>query len=164
MNYKCTTACSLHLPPEEINKVRSTNEWYHVIRDYSRGFEKQWKEVVKNFKKMIEMGTLVKTKELVTQITIKSPKAPRAAASPKGTPKTQVPVMKAPKVAFKKIDYVVSDPNDNRHWDFKIETFPTVELRDKKEAEIRKDPNCSFVSRGWGDRVYRLTYWKVREE
>ena len=158
MNYKCTTALSLHLPPEEKDKVRSTNEWYHVIRDYSRGVEKQWKVVVQNFKKMIEMGTFVKTKDEVTQITLKAPK--KAAAAKIAPARAAAP--KAP--AVKKVNYVVSDPNDTRHWDFKTETFPTVELRDAKEEQIRKDPDCSFVSRGWGDRVYRLTYWQVRKE
>lgn len=158
MNYKCTTALSLHLPPEEKDKVRSTNEWYHVIRDYSRGVEKQWKVVVQNFKKMIEMGTLVKTKDGVTQITIKAPKTKAAAK----VPQARAAAPKAP--AFKKVNYVVSDPNDTRHWDFKTETFPTVQLRDAKEEQIRKDPDCSFVSRGWGDRVFRLTYWQVRKE
>lgn len=158
MNYECKTT-SGKLSATAFGEIHSTNEWYHIIRNISSGDAKQWKNVVATFKAAVATGALVKSTKASTGAVQKAVKSKAALANKvQNTPK-----QKAPSSSVKPVDYQVSDPNDTRHWDYIKEQFKTEAERDARIAEVKADPNMSFVSKGWGDRQFSVAYWKVVE-
>lgn len=156
MNYelKATTG---KLSATAFGEIHSTNEWYHIIRNISSGDAKQWKNVVVTFKALIAKGDLVKSTKASTGAVQKVAKSKAALAN-----KVQnAPKQKAPSSAAKPVHYQVSDPNDTRQWKYIKEHFKTEAERDARIAEVKADPNMSFVSKGWGDRQFSVAYWKV---
>lgn len=156
MNYECKTT-SGKLSATAFGEIHSTNEWYHIIRNISSGDAKQWKNVVATFKAAVAIGALVKSTKASTGAVQKAVKSKAALANKvQNTPK-----QKAPSGAVKPVHYQVSDPNDTRRWDYIKEQFKTEAERDARIAEVKADPNMSFVSKGWGDRQFSVAYWKV---
>lgn len=156
MNYECKTT-SGKLSATAYGEIHSTNEWYHIIRNISSGEAKQWKNVVVTFKALIAKGDLVKSTKASTGAVQKAVKSKAALANKvQNTPK-----QKAPSSAAKPVHYQVSDPNDTRQWKYIKEQFKTEVERDARIAEVKADPNMSFVSKGWGDRQFSVAYWKV---
>lgn len=158
MNYECKTT-SGKLSATAFGEIHSTNEWYHIIRNISSGEAKQWKNVVKVFKAAVATGDLVKSTKASTGAVQKAVKSKAALAN-----KVQnAPKQKAPSSAVKKVQYQVSDPNDTRQWKYIKEQFKTEAERDARVAEVKANPNMSFVAKGWGDRQFSVAYWKVVE-
>lgn len=62
--------------------------------------------------------------------------------------------------AFKPVEYKVSDPDDPHHYEFVREYFTKESDRDSKIAEIKKNSKLTFISKGFGDRKYCVSYWK----
>lgn len=156
MNYECKTTTG-KLSATAYGEIHSTNEWYHIIRNISSGEAKQWKNVVVTFKALIAKGDLVKSTKASTGAVQKAVKSKVAIAN-----KVQnAPKQKAPSSAAKPVHYQVSDPNDTRQWKYIKEQFKTEAERDARIAEVKADPNMSFVSKGWGDRQFSVAYWKV---
>lgn len=156
MNYECKTTTG-KLSATAYGEIHSTNEWYHIIRNISSGEAKQWKNVVVTFKALIAKGDLVKSTKVSTGAVQKAAKSKVALAN-----KVQnAPKQKAPSSAAKPVHYQVSDPNDTRQWKYIKEQFKTEAERDARIAEVKADPNMSFVSKGWGDRQFSVAYWKV---
>lgn len=156
MNYECKTTTG-KLSATAYGEIHSTNEWYHIIRNISSGEAKQWKNVVVTFKALIAKGDLVKSTKASTGAVQKAAKSKVAIAN-----KVQnAPKQKAPSSAAKPVHYQVSDPNDTRQWKYIKEQFKTEAERDARIAEVKADPNMSFVSKGWGDRQFSVAYWKV---
>lgn len=158
MNYECKTT-SGNLSATAFGEIHSTNEWYHIIRHISSGEAKQWKNVVATFKAAVATGALVKSTKASTDAVQKAVKSKAALAN-----KVQnAPKQKAPSSAVKPAQYQVSDPNDTRQWKYIKEQFKTEAERDARIAEVKANPNMSFVSKGWGDSQFSVAYWKVVE-
>lgn len=158
MNYECKTTTG-KLSATAFGEIHSTNEWYHIIRNISSGEAKQWKNVVNTFKAAVATGALVKSTKASTGAVQKAVKSKAALAN-----KVQnAPKQKAPSSAAKPVKYQVSDPNDTRQWRYIKEQFKTEAERDARIAEVKANPNMSFVSKGWGDRQFSVAYWKVVE-
>lgn len=158
MNYECKSTTG-KLSATAYREIHSTNEWYHIIRNISTGEAKQWKNVVATFKAAVASGILVKSTKASTGAVQKAAKSKAAIAN-----KVQnAPKQKAPSSAAKPVKYQVSDPNDTRQWRYIKELFNTEAERDARIAEVKADPNMSFVSKGWGDRQFSVAYWKVVE-
>jgi hypothetical protein len=156
MNYELKSTTG-KLSATAFGEIHSTNEWYHIIRQISSGEAKQWKNVVVTFKALIAKGDLVKSTKASTGAVPKAAKSKAALAN-----KVQnAPKQKAPSSAAKPVHYQVSDPNDTRQWRYIKEQFKTEAERDARIAEVKADPNMSFVSKGWGDRQFSVAYWKV---
>lgn len=156
MNYECKTT-SGKLSATAFGEIHSTNEWYHIIRNISTGEAKLWKNVVATFKALIAKGDLVKSTKVSTGAVQKAAKSKAAIANKVQNATKQ----KAPSSAAKPVQYQVSDPNDTRQWKYIKEQFKTEAERDARIAEVKADPNMSFVSKGWGDRQFSVAYWKV---
>lgn len=158
MNYelKSTTGA---LSAIACGEIHSTNEWYHIIRNNSSSDAKQWKNVVDTFKALIAKGDLVKSIKASSGAVQKVAKTKAALAN-----KMQnAPTQKAPSSAVKLVNYQVSDPNDTRQWRYIKEQFNTEAERDARIAEVKANPNMSFVSKSWGDCRFSITYWKVED-
>lgn len=57
-------------------------------------------------------------------------------------------------------DFKTSDPNDPHHYALVKEEYDTEKERDERILEIKKDPIYTYVSRGWGDKKFNVTFWK----
>ena len=159
MNYKQTAKSGIGY-----GEVHSTNEWYHIIRDKQTGANKQWKNVVKIFKAAVASGQLSKTNEKSMGASAKASKAKVAKAATAAVANAvQNAKQKAPKAILKKINYQVSDPNDNRRWEYRRLFFNTEAERDAEIEKIKADNNKVYVSKGWGERQYSVGFWQVRE-
>lgn len=155
MNYKQTATSGIGY-----GEVHTTNEWYHLIRAKQTGDNKQWKNVVKIFKAAVASGELAMTKEKSTGA-VAGATGRKAKATAGNATKTAT--QKAPRSTVKKVSYQVSDPNDNRHWEFKKEQFDTEASRDEKIKAILANPDQCYVSKGWGDKKYSVAYWEVKK-
>lgn len=162
MNYECKTTTG-KLSKTAYGETHSTNEWYHIIRNNSSGEAKQWKNVVAAFKAAVAAGDLVKSTKASTgavQKTVKS-KAGLALARHLANKVQNAPKQKAPTCTAKPVQYQVTDPNDTRKWQYVKEQFKTETERDARIAEVKANPNMSFVAKNWGDRQFSVAYWKV---
>jgi translation elongation factor P/translation initiation factor 5A len=163
MNYECKSKTG-KLSATCFGEVHSTNEWYHIIRNFSSGDAKQWKNVVVAFKAAIAKGELVKSTKASTGAVKKATKAKVAKAATAAVANAvQNAKQKAPKAILKKVNYQVSDPNDTRYWTYKRLFFNTEAERDAEIEKIKADNNKVYVSKGWGERQYSVGFWQVKE-
>ena len=132
----------------------SVAEWHLIIREITDKTAKGTHVAV--WKKGVADGLYIKLEG-------KGTGARKAAA-----PKISAPVKAAPVIpssAFKPVKYQVSDPTDTRKWKYVREEFDTEELRNKRLAEILADKaNYDYRSKGWGDKKFNLSYWKLDAE